>query len=200
MPTALTQTSAKGTPVISIVVSAVVGCIAFGPFKSWNALVNVVTSATAIMYGFAPISLAALHRLDGARARSYRMPAPKILLPIAFFSANLIIYWGGFETTWKLVAAMIVGAILFAIGAARAKTPLADAFRPALWMVPWFAGHVILGALGGYGGNGTIPEWVDIAILAAFSYAVFELAQRMTLDPRQCSDAVAKDASQLESA
>jgi amino acid transporter len=200
MPTALTRTSSKGTPVTSILVSAVVGCVAFGPFKSWNALVNVVTSATAIMYGFAPISLAALHRLDGARARSYRMPAPKLLLPIAFFSANLIIYWGGFDTTWKLVVAMIVGTALFAIGALRAKTSLADAFRPALWMVPWLAGHVILGALGGYGGNDTIPEWVDIAILAVFSYGVFELALRMTLNPTDCAECVARDASQLETA
>ncbi|HEX4449604.1 MAG TPA: APC family permease [Kofleriaceae bacterium] len=200
MPRVLTQTNAKGSPVTSILVSAVVGCVAFGPFKSWNALVNVVTSATAIMYGFAPISLAALHRLDGTRTRSYRMPVPKLLLPIAFFSANLIIYWGGFDTTWKLVVAMIVGALLFAIGAMRARTPLADAFRPALWMVPWLAGHVVLGALGGYGGNGTIPEWVDIGILAVFSYGVFALALRMTLNAADCADAVARDASQLETA
>ena len=38
--------------------------LAFGPFKSWNALVSVVTGATAIMYAFAPVSLAALHKLD----------------------------------------------------------------------------------------------------------------------------------------
>ena len=57
--------------------AAVVGLLAFGPFKSWNALVSVVTGATAIMYAFAPVSLAALHKVDGGRPRSYRVPMPR---------------------------------------------------------------------------------------------------------------------------
>src|SRR5215510_8264372 len=42
LPTALAKTNSKGVPVVSIVVAAIVGCLAFGPFKSWSALVNVV--------------------------------------------------------------------------------------------------------------------------------------------------------------
>jgi len=81
MPSALASTNPKGVPVVSILVAFVVGCLALGPFKSWNALVSVVTSATAIMYAFGPLSLAALHKLDAHRARAYRAPLPKILLP-----------------------------------------------------------------------------------------------------------------------
>src|SRR5438477_4483519 len=116
MPSALAKTNAKGVPVVSILVAAVVGCLAFGPFKSWNALVSVVTNATAIMYAFAPLSLAALHKLDGGRPRAYRMPVPSVTLPAAFCCANLIIYWGGFDTTWKLTVAMALGLVLFALG------------------------------------------------------------------------------------
>src|ERR1043166_2433921 len=61
MPSVLASTNAKGVPVVSTLIAFVVGCLALGPFKSWNALVSVVTASTAIMYGFAPISLAALH-------------------------------------------------------------------------------------------------------------------------------------------
>ena len=82
--------------------------LAFGPFKSWNALVSVVTAATAIMYAFAPLSLAALHKVDRGRQRSYRVPMPRLVLPAAFCSANLIMYWGGFGRLWKLAAATIV--------------------------------------------------------------------------------------------
>src|SRR2546421_2562155 len=92
MPTALATTNRKGVPVVSILVAAVVGCLALGPFKSWKALVSVITGATAIMYAFAPVSLAALHKVDGCRPRSYRVPMPALLLPAAFCSANLIIY------------------------------------------------------------------------------------------------------------
>jgi amino acid transporter len=198
MPSALAKTNAKGTPVTSILVAAVVGCIAFGPFKSWSALVNVVTSATAIMYGFAPISLAALHKLDQARPRSYRVPAPKLLLPAAFCSANLIIYWSGFGTTWKLVIAMIVGQILFAIGAKRAGTNMGTSFRNSLWMIPWFAGHVLIGALGRYGGYDVLPAWVDIVVMIAFSLVIFRVALNMVLTSEQSAAAVAKDAHQIE--
>src|SRR5439155_351066 len=89
MPTALATTNQKGVPVVSILVATVVGCLALGPFKSWSALVSVITAATAIMYAFAPVSLAALHRVDGSWPRAYRVPVPALLLPAAFCSANL---------------------------------------------------------------------------------------------------------------
>jgi amino acid transporter len=199
MPSALASTSKKGVPVVSILVAFVVGCIALGPFKSWNALVGVVTSATAIMYAFAPLSLAALHRLDGRRLRSYRAPAPRLVLPAAFCAANLIIYWGGFDTTWKLACAMVIGLLLFWIGAARQRTGAGAALRNAIWMAPWLGGHVVLGALGRYGqGYEVLPNWVDIIVVIAFSLAIFYYARRTTLTPEAAATAIAKDAHQID--
>jgi amino acid transporter len=199
MPSALTRTSKGGVPIVGIIVAAVVGCLAFGPFPEWTALVNVVTSATAIMYAFGPLSLAALHRLDPDRSRSYRAPAPHVLLPAAFCTANLIIYWGGFATTWKLVVAMLVGRELFLLGAALKGTLATSKLRNALWMVPWLGGHVVLGYLGRYGGGENIlPEWWDIAAMLAFSLAIYYGALRMTLTRDECAAAIAKDSHQLE--
>ena len=199
MPSALAKTNAKGVPVVSILVAAVVGCLAFGPFKSWNALVSVVTGATAIMYAFAPLSLAALHKLDGGRPRAYRMPLPRLLLPAGFCSANLIIYWGGFDSTWKLACAMVVGLVLFAIGAWLGKTDAARTVRNAIWMVPWLAGHVVLGALGRYGGGyNVLPNWVDFFVVLGFSLAIYHFALALTLAPDAAGAAIAKDAHQIE--
>ena len=199
MPSVLASTNKRGVPVVSILVAAVVGCVAFGPFKSWNGLVHVVTDATAIMYAFAPVSLAALHKLDGARPRSYRVPMPKILLPTAFCSANLIIYWTGFGTTWKLVLAMIAGLALFAIGAWRMGTGATHKLRSAAWIAPWFAGHVALGALGRYGGGyEVLPNWVDLAVVIGFALTIYYVAVGMTLSAEASAAAVAKDAYQLD--
>ena len=199
MPSALSKTNSKGVPVTSIALAAVVGCIAFGPFKSWSALVSVITGATAIMYAFAPLSLAALHKLDGNRPRSYRMPAPKVLLPAAFCSANLIIYWGGFETTWKLSCAVAVGLVLFAIGAARMRTEAGKTLANAIWIAPWLGGHVALGALGRYGGgHAVLPPWVDIATVIAFALAIFHFALHQTVSIAAAAAAIAKDAHQID--
>jgi amino acid transporter len=199
LPRALTRTNKQGVPIVGILVAAVVGCLAFGPFKSWKELVEVVTAATAIMYAFGPLSLAALHKLDPNRTRTYRAPAPKILLPAAFCSANLIIYWGGFETVWKLAIAMVVGFLIFVVGAARAGTLGDMKLGNAIWMLPWLGGHVAIGALGRYGGGfNVLPAWVDLAAVIAFSLAIFYAALRMTLTTQQSAQAIAKDAYQLE--
>jgi amino acid transporter len=200
MPTALATTNKQGVPVVSIIVAAVVGSLAFGPFKSWSALVGVVTAATAIMYAFAPVSLAALHKVDGRRPRSYRVPLPALLLPAAFCSANLIIYWGGFGTTWKLACAMVVGFVLFAVGAWRSRTGAQHTIRNAFWIGPWLGGQVLIGWLGRYG-NGSmdfLPDWVDIVVVMVFSLAIFYWAVSLTLTREKTADAVAKDAQQIE--
>jgi amino acid transporter len=200
LPSALTRTDRRGVPVASILLSTVIGLLAFGPFKSWAALVNVITAATAIMYAFAPISLAALHKIDAQRRRSYQVPAPKLLLPAAFCSANLIIYWGGFDTTWKLVCAVVVGLLLFVLGAWRAQTGAERAIRNAIWIGPWLAGQVLIGWLGRYGNaaRNIIPAWFDIAIVLAFALAIFYWAVSLAHTQTQATAAVEKDSTQIE--
>jgi amino acid transporter len=201
MPAALVTTNRKGVPVLSILVSAVVGLLAFGPFKSWGALVTVITATTAIMYAFAPVSLAVLHELDGSRPRHYRMPMPRLLLPAAFCSANLVIYWGGFDTTWKLVSAIAVGLVLFTVGAWRGKTGAQRTIRNALWIGPWLGGHVLIGMFGRYG-NGSknlLPQWIDIAVVVIFALGIFYWAVSLALTEEESAAAVMKDTPQLRS-
>ena len=216
MPALLTRTNKQGAPWVSIVVAAVVGCLGFGPFKSWNALVGVVTGSTAIMYGFAPISLAALHKSDPARPRPYRAPVPELLLPVSFVCANLIIYWGSFPATWKLAVAMAAGLALFAIGAAVRKTGSERTIQDAAWIVPWLVGHVVLGAVGRYAGPADVlmlaikdgaptivgdpilPEWIDIGLVVGFSLAIYYLALALALPEAAAAAQIARDAHQLE--
>jgi amino acid transporter len=202
LPRALASTNEKGVPVVSILVAAVVGIIAFGPFKSWASLVSVVTGATAIMYAFAPVALNALHKIDGDRPRSYRVPMPKIVLPAAFCSANLIIYWGGYDYTWKIALALLVGLALFGVGAAVVKTNIVEDIKHAWWMVPWIVGTVVIGILGRYGADGdghqsVLPDWVDIAVVIVFSLVIFYLSTMCALPREKALVAVEKDAHQL---
>ncbi len=199
MPTALASTNSNGVPVVSILVAAVIGSLAFGPFKSWSALVNVVTGATAIMYAFAPVSLAGLHKVDGARPRSYRVPMPGLLLPAAFCSANLIIYWGGFEATWKIACAMLAGLALFGVGAWRSGTRAGHTVRNAIWIAPWLVGHIVIGFIGRYGGGSNLlPNWIDIAVVIAFALAIFYWSVSLTLSQQSAAAEVAKDARQID--
>ncbi|MEB3237001.1 MAG: APC family permease [Candidatus Sericytochromatia bacterium] len=202
MPSALTRTNSKGVPVVSILLAAGVGLLALGPFKSWNALVSVATGSTAIMYAFAPIALAALRKVDPDRKRSYRVPMPGFVLPGAFCSANLIMYWGGFGLTWKLTLAMLAGLVLFGIGAWVRRTGAWTSLRHAVWIPGWLGGQVLLGYLGRYGegAQSLLPAWVDLGAVIVFSVGIFHWAVACAQPPERAREAVQKDAPQLEGA
>jgi amino acid transporter len=200
MPGILTRVDKRGTPVWSILLAAVVGEACFGPFPSWNKLVGVVTGATAIMYAFAPVSLAALHKTDGERERPYRMPVPKILLPVGFCSANLILYWGGYDYTWKLALALIVGLILFGIGAQRAGSDTLSMLRSSIWIGPWILGMVIIGVAGRYGvgSHSWLPEWIDLLVVVVFALVIFYWSTSLTMSKARVQAAIARDSHQID--
>ncbi len=125
---------------------------------------------------------------------------PALLLPAAFCSANLIIYWGGFETTWKLACAIGIGLALFAVGAWCSHTAASDTVRNAVWIGPWLGGQILIGWLGRYG-NGArnlLPNWVDIFVVVVFALAIFYWAVSLALTKEGTRAAVEKDAPQID--
>ncbi|MGH3375868.1 MAG: APC family permease [Actinoallomurus sp.] len=201
LPKPVAQVSKSGVPIVSIIIAFVVGEIAFLPFPSWQSLVGLVTSATAIMYAFAPISLRALRIRDPHRARPYRLPAHQVLAPLSFIAADLIIYWSSFQAEWKLGLASALGLIIFAI--TRMTTPSAGRvplrWKASAWIWPWFAGLLVIGALGRYGGDSTIPFWWDILIVAAFSLVIYYVAVRLAVSSTDVDTAVAAEEAELRS-
>jgi amino acid transporter len=201
LPQVLGRLSLRGVPLWSIGLAFVIGEVSFLPFPSWRSLVSVVTSATAIMYAFAPVSLAALRKRDGGRPRPYKLPFPAVLAPVGFIAANLIIYWGGFDVTWKILAAIVVGYLLFAItylttNAAERPKP---AWRAASWVPSWLVGTALIGYLGRYG-SGTIqllPEWVDLAVVIVFSLMIFYWAVSLAMDSEDVNGAVEREKLEL---
>ena len=174
----------------------------FLPFPSWASLVSLVTGATAIMYAFAPVSLAALHRQLPDRKAPYRAPWPKVLCPLGFIAANLIIYWGGFEAMWKLLTGIFLGRVVFEIALRRAKDvrrPDID-WRAASWIWPWLIGMTIIGLLGRYGNgsHATLGEWWDLAVVIIFSLVIFYYAVSLVMDSDKIEAAIKSEERQFK--
>jgi amino acid transporter len=196
LPSLLSSVSDRGVPWFSVALAFVVGEIAFLPFPSWQSLVGLVTSATAIMYGFAPVSLAALRRMDPDRRRPFLVPAVHILCPFSFIAANLIVYWAGWDADQKLFMAIVVGLVLFGIYYAvmpAERRPITDG-RASLWVWPWLAGLAVVTWLGQFnGGRKDIPLWWDLAIIAVFSLAIYAWAVRLAMDTAKVHEAVREE-------
>jgi amino acid transporter len=190
----LTQTNKRGVPFWSIALAFVIGELTFLPFPSWNSLVGLVTGATAIMYAFAPVSLAALHLRDPERPRPYKAPFPRALCPIAFCAANLIIYWGGFDAMWKLLAAIFLGRVLFEVQLRRAKDVRRTDidWRAASWIWPWLIGMTIIGLIGRYGKGAhmALGNWWDLLVVIVFSLGIFFYAVSLAMEPEKVAQAI----------
>jgi amino acid transporter len=192
VPKGVTRISSRGVPYTSIILACIVGLICFLPFPSWHSLVGLITSATVIMYAFAPITLMALRKADPDRTRPYKLPAASILAPLAFIAANEIIYWTSWTTVGKLMLAIVAGYVVFgisfAVGRPMERPPLD--LQSLIWILPWFTGLAVISYHGQYDGTKLIPEWVDLGVVAMFSLVIFFLAVRLRLPAHRVAAAV----------
>lgn len=196
LPAAFARVSVRGIPIVSLIFSFVVGMLLFLPFPGWQTFVGLVTSAAVLMYVFTPLAYAALYRSDPDRQRPFVLKGGRILAPIGFVAANLLVYWSGWGVVWRLLAMLAFGFVLMAVSLAtnsgRSRTALN--LRYTLWLWPYLIGMAIISYLGQYGdGVALIPLWVDIAVVVAFSLAIFAWAVASVKPPVQVRAAIEKD-------
>ncbi|MBO0842902.1 MAG: APC family permease, partial [Nocardioides sp.] len=185
-PKALTKTTRNGAPLVSLVLAFFIGIIAFLPFPSWQQLVGFITSATVMSFAPGPLVLGALRRRLPDLPRGFRVPGGDLVPILGFTSSNLIVYWTGWLTDWKLFVAVLLGFVLYAIHEVVAKdTPPMDLASGAAWIVPWLVGMVVISLVGDFdGGEGWVGFWPAIAIIVVFSVAIYYLGVSRAL-PRE---------------
>ncbi len=196
-PQIFQRTDSRGVPWFSLIVAFLAGLLFLLPFPSWHSLVSLVTSASVLMYAGAPLSLGAFRGQVPDASRPYRVPAATVLAPLAFVLANMIIYWSGFETLWKLGICIVIGYVLIGIFMARdPQRPPLD-WRSAQWLPVYLIGMGIISWQGQYGPDNTfrIPFWWDMLIVAAFSLAIYYWAQATRLSREEMLNLVGRQAA-----
>lgn len=139
-PRWLARTNRHGVPHWSLFLTFVVGLIMFLPFPSWQQLVGFITSATVLSFGSGPLVVATLRRQMGDRVRPFRLPGGFTIPLIAFYCANLIVFWGGWTVNLKIFITILLGYILlviFEFTGDRSIKPKLDFKAGALWLIPW---------------------------------------------------------------
>jgi amino acid transporter len=188
-PRSLALVSARGVPWVSVILTFFAGIVFFLPFPGWQKLVGFVTSATVLSFGSGPLALLAMRRHLPRHERPFRLPLPGLTAYLAFLSSNLIVYWSGWDTVWKLMIAVVVGYVVLVAHEARysSRTPPLQ-LRSGLWVVVWLAGLTLLSWLGNYpaasshaGNRGLLGFGVAIAVFAVFSALILWLAVSRSL-------------------
>ena len=139
-PRWLARNNRHGVPYWSLLVTFIVGCFLLLPFPSWQQLVGFITSATVLSFGSGPIVLSLLRRQFPELARPFRLPGRDIIPWLAFYSANMIIFWGGWDTNYKLFITILIGyavLVIFQLTGDRKLKPPLDFKVAAVWIIPY---------------------------------------------------------------
>jgi amino acid transporter len=205
-PQVFQRTDARGVPWISLIFAFIFGLVFLLPFPSWHSLVSLVTGASVLMYAGAPLSMGAFRRQVPEANRPYRVPGAAVMGPLAFAIANLLIYWSGFETVWKLGICLVIGYVLIGVCMAfDPQRPPLD-WKSAQWLPFYLIGMGIISWLGQYSGGAvaapvntnTIPFWWDMVVVAAFSLIIYYWAQATRLPREEMLNLVGRQAEVAE--
>lgn len=175
------------------VLAFIVGLIIFLPFPSWSKLVGFVTSATVLSFGSGSLVLVAMRHQLPNQERPFRLAGGHIVPLLALYSANLMIYWAGWDVDWKLFVTVGIGLALLAIQLiARPALRATMQWRNGWWILVWYAGLALISWQGIYSSDDTqhgqqnnIPfGWAFIGV-AALTVIVYLLAARYRLSPEE---------------
>jgi amino acid transporter len=201
-PQIFAKTDKNGVPWVSLIFAFAFGLLFLLPFPSWKSLVGLVTGASVLMYAGAPLSLAAFRSQVPNAERPYRLPGAVWLAPVAFIIANLIIYWSGLQTLWKLGVVIVIGYLLIGIAMAFDKQRPPLDWKSAQWLPVYLIGMGIISWQGQYlGGSDSKPIntghlhfGIDMLVVAIFSLIIFYWAQATKLSSEEMEVLVEKQA------
>ncbi|WP_051341953.1 APC family permease [Pseudonocardia spinosispora] len=182
-PAALARLSRRGVPWIGVLVGSVIGLVLFLPFPGWQTFVGFITSAAVLSYGTGPIAHAALRRQLPDQDRPFRTLGGDLVPFLAFYAANLIVFWTGWNTVEKLLIAAAIGIVLFVVQQTRATERAGrEQWIAAGWVLPWLVGLGVISYFGTFdGGTKALSfEWSFVAVLV-LSAVVYALAVRTRL-------------------
>jgi amino acid transporter len=202
-PQIFARTDSRGVPWFSLIMSFLFGLVFLLPFPSWQALVGLVTGASVLMYAGAPLSLGAFRGQVPDAPRPYRMPGAKVVAPLAFIVANMIIYWSGLQVLWKLAVCIVIGYALISISMAFDEDRPPLDWRSAQWLPVYLIGMGLISWGGNFTGGtqskpiptGLIPFWWDMVVVAVFSLIIYYWAQAVRLPRDEMMALVEKQAA-----
>ena len=177
VPRWLSYLNQQKFPVAAILVNFILGMFLFLPLSGWQAMVSFLVSGMVLSYAMGPIALLCLRRELPDQKRQFRLPAANVMCVSAFYFCNLLCYWTGWETIYKLAIAMGIGLSLFILAAIRGSLNVDSlGLKSALWVIPYLSGLMCISYLGAFGGKQIIPFGWDFLVIGIFSICILYLA------------------------
>lgn len=176
-PRFLTYLNQQNFPVAAILFNFAIGMFLFLPLPGWQSMVGFLVSGMVISYAMGPIALLCLRLELADKERLFRLPAANLCCLVAFYFCNLICYWTGWDTIYKLAIAILIGFGFFTLACLRGKLRRDSiGIKSSIWVIPYLVGLVLISYFGSFGGKNIIPFGWDFLVIAIFSISILYLA------------------------
>ncbi len=150
-------------------------------FRGWGKLAAVISVATIITYLVVPVSVEVLRRTAPDLHRPLRVPGLKLLAPVAFVLATLMLYWARWPHTGQIMLLLILPMPVYLYYQAKRGWPdFRRSLRGAWWLIGYLAAVVVLSWAGSkeFEGHGYIGYGWDQLCVAGVSLAFFSWGVR----------------------
>lgn len=172
----------KGVPLRGIALNYFVGLLLFLPFPGWQSMVSFIISCFIVSYIIGPIALISLRKTHPEQPRPFRLPYATLCALLAFYICNLLIFWTGWHTVYRIMLALSIGFLFFVIYCYRERRDLwIKQWHNSWWIFPYLIGISVISYLGTFGdGIGLIPFGIDFGVIAILTAFVFYLALNLS--------------------
>ncbi|MGB6976461.1 MAG: APC family permease [Gammaproteobacteria bacterium] len=169
-----------GVPMNAIWVNFFVGLMLFLPFRGWQSMVGFIVTSFVVSYSIGPLALITLRHTHPNQPRPFRVPYVHPFSFLAFYACNLLVFWAGWNTIYRLLIGIAVGLIVF-LFRRNYLTNIKNIshWQTAFWLFPYLIGLGIISYLGSFsGGKNIIPFGMDFLVIAIFTLIIYFFAVR----------------------
>ncbi len=176
LPSVFADLSVQGIPVVSLLLVLVVVAIYLVLLPAFSSLFPLVASALVLSYAPGPLACAIFRHRHPEERRPYRMPFLRVLAPLSFAVATLMVYWSGWKAVRVLIPSVAVGILLLLFYRRKRRITRQDVICGA-WMPLYLAVILVLSFLGGsaFGGDNVLAFPYDSPIVAAVALGFYYL-------------------------
>lgn len=177
LPACLTIVNKDFLPIAAIALNFIVGMLLFLPLPGWQNMVSFLVSAVVIAYAMGPIALMSLRKSLPDHKRPFKLWIAHPICLLAFYFCNLISYWTGWQTLYRLAIAVAIGFILLLVAMLRRKINNPEmGWKGLFWLIPYLGGLASISYLGSFGGKDIITFGWDFLVIGIFSIIIFYIA------------------------
>jgi amino acid transporter len=179
--------SLRGVPMRAVVFNYIVGLLLFLPFPGWQSMASFIVSCFVISYAIGPLALMPLRKFPARQPGGFRLPYGMWFAIIGFYICNLLVFWAGWDTVYRLMIAMVIGVLVLLYRDLRAHKKILS-WRTGQWLLPYFVGLGVISYLGTFGnGINVLKFGVDFFVIAIFSIIIYALAMHASRTTQQAN-------------